>query len=235
MRPIKPIWICLGDLGYSTMGLDTKTLIGSTNSLEEPGKSFTIFHWSCWSGERTSFKVITSMHDEEPYHQRQMEPAPISDSEQEGRTVTESISARLLLEQKRDATMPWRQDSTPGAAPAYAAAAPAALPGRVHLDVKPIADEELQSVRFHPDDEKYYPDQFRRWRFRFGSGSAAATSMSLSPHDDDVGWTPFYRLRGRQRLIIEMKLAPRICGIVRSRWPLATVRDFAPAGKFPLV
>jgi hypothetical protein len=32
-----------------------------------------------------------------------------------------------------------------------------------------------------------------------------------------------------------MKLAPRICVLVRSRWPLATVREFSPENKVPLV
>jgi len=218
LRPVKPIWICFGDFGYSTLFLEMKDFIGSMNSLEEPGKAFQLAHWNCWSGVRTGFRVITSMHDKEPYNVGQQSfTATISDSEQEGRTVTESISTRLNIEQKRDAAMPWRHDRMTGAA-------------RVNPDLKPIADEELQSVSFHPEDEKYYPGLFRRWRFHFGSTASSNSSMSI-----DAAWIPFYRLRGRQRLIVEMKLAPRICAIIRSRWPLATVRDFSPAGKFPVV
>ena len=72
-----------------------------------------------------------------------------------------------------------------------------------------------------------------RWRFHFGSDSTSgATTSELSASDD--GWIPFYRLHGRQRLIVEMKLAPLICGVIRSRWPMATVRDFS-AGKVPIV
>lgn len=218
-----------------------KDFIGSTNSLEDPGKSFRLAHWNCWSGGRTGFRVIISMHDEEPYHflgghRHAATVATISDSEQEGRTVTNSISTRLHLEHKRDAEMPWTQDVTLGAA----GAASVTQRGGVNSDLKPITDEELQSVSFHPEDEKYYSGQFRRWRFHFDSGSTTAlksndaTSMSPIPATD-AGWIPFYRLHGRQRLIVEMKLAPRICGIVRSRWPLTTVRDFSPAGKFPAV
>ena len=100
----------------------------------------------------------------------------------------------------------------------------------VNPDLKPITDEELNSVSSHPEDEKYYPKQYRRWRFHFGNAE-----MSSGVAVDDEGWIPFYRLHGRQRLIVEMKLAPKICGIVRSRWPMATVRDFTPAGNAPVV
>ena len=154
------------------------------------------------------------MHHEKPYDfmtsskQAQLSLGVIpndSDSENEGKTVTDAaIIDRMHQEQKR-------------------AVAPMQNP-----DLKPISDEELQSLAFHPEDEKYYPGEYRRWRFRFG-GSGGNASAS------DAGWIPFYRLRGRQRLIVEMKLAPRICAVIRSRWPSATVRDFAPAGKFPVV
>mmetsp|Transcript_3183 Transcript_3183/g.7039 ORF Transcript_3183/g.7039 Transcript_3183/m.7039 type:complete len:1121 (+) Transcript_3183:97-3459(+) len=218
LRPIKPIWLCVGDYGYSTLFLDMKEFIGSTNSLEEPGKTFQLAHWSCWSGVRTSFRVITSMHEKEPYNVGQESiAATISDSEQEGRSISDSICTRLCIEQKRDAAMPWKQSGIISRT-------------AFNPDLKPITDDELQSVSFHPDDEKYYPEQFRRWRFQFGSSSSSSSSMSM-----ETGWIPFYRLRGRQRLIVEMKLAPRICAIVRSRWPLATVRDFSPSGKFPVV
>jgi len=182
------------------------------------------------------------MHDERPHNlpsggkKKQVKqlslgliPDDTSDSEEEvGRTVTDSICARLHLELKRDAAMPWNQDGVLGIAPA----------GASNPDLKPITDEELQALSFHPEDEKYYPSQYRRWRFRFGSCGDELAKMSgvttAACGADETGWIPFYRLRGRQRLIVEMKLAPSVIRIVRSRWPLATVRDFEPAGKFPL-
>ncbi|KAL7541720.1 hypothetical protein ACHAXR_011154 [Thalassiosira sp. AJA248-18] len=205
IRPVKPIWICMGDLGFSTLFLNMKGFTGSTNSLDDPGKVFQLAHWNCWSGERTWFQVISSMHDEEPYRlgRQQSRTVVISDSEHESRTVTESISARLRLEHKRDAAMPCRDDGMVARA-------------SVDPDLQPITERELQSVSFHPEDEKYYPGQYRRWRFHFDFFQL-----------NNSGWTPFYRLLRRQRLIVEMKLAPRICGIVRSRWPLATLSHFS--------
>ena len=219
LRPIKPIWICLGDLGYSTLFLDMKTFIGRTSTLDDPGKAFQLAHWNCWSGEMSKFRVITSMRNEGSDSLSGQEnpfiiPCTSSDSEEEGRTMAESISARQHREQKRDAPMPWEQEERNDNS------------GGVNPSLKPISDDELQSVTFHPEDKKYYPGQYRRWRFNFGSAQASSA-------DDD--WTPFYRLHGRQRLIVEMKLAPRICALIRSRWPLATVRDFVPEGNVPIV
>ena len=227
LRPVKPIWLCLSDLGYSVVFLDMKNFIGSTNSIEEVGKAFEMAHWNVWSGERTGFRVITSMYDGQQSETKQLSLGVIpddSDSE-EGRTVKDSISTRLHLEHERDAEMPWKQHGIFNAI--------------VNPDLKPITDEELNSVSSHPGDEKYYPKQYRRWRFHFGkaeqSSTASSTTMSSGVAVDDEGWIPFYRLHGRQRLIVEMKLAPKICGILRSRWPRATVRDFTPAGKAPIV
>lgn len=47
LRPVKPIWICQGDLGYSTLFLDMKDFTGSINSLEAPGKVLPFSHWNC--------------------------------------------------------------------------------------------------------------------------------------------------------------------------------------------
>jgi hypothetical protein len=98
-----------------------------------------------------------------------------------------------------------------------------------------ITDNELQSVKFHPEDEKYYPGQYRRWRFNFDGNGNTLTSFSSVNDGRGDNWIPFYRLQERQRLIIEMKVAPKICNIVRTRWPMAIVRDFLPEGRFPLV
>lgn len=233
LRPIKPIWICLGDLGYSTLFLDMTNFIGSASLLDHPGKAMHLAHWNCWSGERSGFRVITSMHEEEPHHlSPQNQPIRIpntnSDSDEEGRRVTDSISSRLHQERRIDAAMLGILDGN---------FRPASLSSRDNPtgnnpDLKPINDDELQSVTFHPEDEKYYPGQYRRWRFQFGGDCSMLPSCIPAA---DAEWIPFYRLQGRQRLIIEMKLAPRICAIVRSRWPLAIVRDFVPTGKFPMV
>jgi len=209
LRPLKHIWLCQGDTGYSTLFLQKKNLIGHEDSLDQPGKGFHLAHWNCWCGELSTMKVISSMFEAELVF-----PTVSDDSEEEGRTVMDSICARMRREHKRNLASPW----------ADIAISNAASQGE-HI---PITDDELESLRFHPDDEKYYPGHFRRWRFHFG----ATGPGSAIPAD---AWIPFYRLRDRQRLVVEMKFAPRIVALVRSRWPMATVRDFSPRGQYPII
>ena len=218
LRPIKPVWICLGELGYSTLFLNMNDLVGGSTSLDIPGNVLSLSHWDCWSGERLGFRVITSLHGSEPnqpscQNQPVHIPTSSSESEEEGRSITTSISSRMHHELKRDAVM--LCGNSPG--------------------IMSITDKELQSVKFHPEDEKYYPGQYRRWRFNFDGNGNTLTSFSPVNYGPEDSWIPFYRLQGRQRLIIEMKVAPKICNIVRTRWPMAIVRDFLPEGRFPLV
>ncbi|KAL7449766.1 hypothetical protein ACHAWC_001796 [Mediolabrus comicus] len=202
LRPLKQIWLCQGDTGYSTLFLQKKNLIGKEDSLDQPGKGFQLAHWNCWSAELSTMQVISTLLEAEPISNTVSE-----DSEDEGKRVLDSISARIRKEHKRNLA-----SSTNGSGEGSS----------------PITAEELKSIKSHPDDEKYYPGQYRRWRFHFGSTG----SESVTPVD---AWIPFYRLRGRQRMSIEMKFAPRIVALVRSRWPMATVRDFSPSGQYPIV
>ena len=73
------------------------------------------------------------------------------------------------------------------------------------------------------DDRKFYPNEFQRWRCRLAA-------------DCYPDWLPFYKVRGRCRLVIEMRLAPNICARVRTRWPLATrLQELKPSGPALLV
>ena len=196
IRPEKPIWICLGDIGYSTLMLDKENFVGNVSSLDEPGKAFRLFHWDCWTARQTSMKVIPSIYDR--LSTDHTISSVVSDTvETPKRTVTESIAVKMFEEQKRDTADSWCSNIF--------------NPSPRH-DVRPITDEELQSIRVHPDDPTFYPEEYRRWRY------------SIDSNND---WTSFFRLSGREKLLVEMKLAPRICVLVRTRWPFATVRDFS--------
>lgn len=207
LRPIKQIWLCQGDTGYSTFFLQKKKLIGRDDSLDQPGKAF---HWNCWSAELSSMKISSPIFGAEP-----VSSTVSDDSEEEGRTVMDSICAKIRSEHKRNLASPWADIAISTA-------------NASRVQHSPISDDELKALKFHPDDEKYYPDQYRRWRFHFG----ATSNDSAIPAD---AWIPFYRLRERQRLVVEMKLAPRIVALVRSRWPMAKVTDFSPRGQYPIV
>ena len=205
LHPVKPIWICLGDYGYSTLMLDKKNFIGNVNSLDEPGKAFTLAHWDCWRGKRTTMKVIPSIYDRPS--RDHIIPAIIANTDSDPkRTVTESIAINMIEERERDTANPWSNNNIYSASPKQS--------------IKPITKEELESIKFHPEDETLYPKEYRRWKYHVGN------------RDD---WVSFHTLSGRQKLIVEMKLAPRICVLARTRWPMATVRDFSPEGTMPLV
>ncbi|KAL7473067.1 hypothetical protein ACHAXS_013448 [Conticribra weissflogii] len=204
LRPVKPVWICHGDIGYSVLFLEKKDFLGSEKALDEDCGTFRLAHWNCWSGERSSMKVITSMYNHRPYSHHPRMGIISNDSDR-----NEMKSKKSPFGFNQEAKASWEQKGSPA------------------LD--PITDEELQAVKPHPEDVKFYRKQFRRWRFSFGS-----------PQDNNLEanadvWIPFYRLHGRNRLVVEMKLSPRICVLVRSRWPMAVVSDFVPEQQVPLV
>ena len=72
--------------------------------------------------------------------------------------------------------------------------------------------EELERVREHPDDRRFYPNQYNRWRFDVNG---------------DGGWQPFYKLSKREKLVVETKVAPRINHIVRTRWSEARIEHLS--------
>ena len=151
-------------------------------------------------------KVIPSIYDR-PSRDRNI-PAIIANTESDPkRTVTESIAINMVEERVRDTANPWSSSNIYSASPKQS--------------IKPITKEELESIKFHPEDETLYPKEYRRWKYNVGN------------RKDD--WMSFHTLSGRQKLIVEMKLAPRICVLARTRWPMATVRDFSPDGTMPLV
>jgi len=94
----------------------------------------------------------------------------------------------------------------------------------------PITIKEIDKTEIHVDDEQYYPENFRRWRFRFNF-VAPEMKDTEDVHDDDEvhqsqklpAWITYYRLDRRQKEIVERKLSPRINLAIWSKWPNATV------------
>lgn len=203
-RPVNPVWFCHGDIGYSVLFLEKKEFLGSEKVLDEDCRTFRLAHWNCWSGERTSMKVITSIYDHEPYSKNSGMGIISDDSDPD-----EKQSKKSCFRFKQGEKTSWEKKWSPAWIP--------------------ITDEELASVKPHPEDVIFYPKQFHRWRFSF----ASPQDLNLEANNDI--WIPFYRLHGRKRLVVEMKLSPRICVLVRNRWPLAVISDFIPDGKVPVV
>lgn len=253
-HPLRPVWILKGDACYSTLWLDdendkpSKTsgarggtmaaLVGSqlnVRDLDLPGSAIRLTHWNPWHSVRskTTLRVITARGG---WNSKEFVPS----STPKCRTVTESILQRRRERQRATALAgaDERDDSEDAGDDGQ---------GR-------ITAEEIARVSVHPEDSQYYPGQYRRWRFDMGSTALAAAAGMSEPVEDakqdamgqsvpdasagkakpvpptNPEWIPYFRLDGRQRQIVESKLAPRINMILWTRWPRATVDDFQPAG-----
>ena len=96
----------------------------------------------------------------------------------------------------------------------------------------PISAKEILSTEVHLEDERYYPNNFRHWRFRFNYYKEKSSSKGGHTNDDEDGaaqsqklpaWITFFRLNRRQKEIVERKMSPRINLAIWSKWPDATV------------
>lgn len=98
-----------------------------------------------------------------------------------------------------------------------------------------IMANELSTVRVHPDDEKLYPKDFKRWRFDFGvdgvvtDGSDSDEKQSINTSST---WMDYYKLDKRQRRIVEKKLSPAIHLALWKNWPNAYI-EFCPISSKP--
>ena len=54
------------------------------------------------------------------------------------------------------------------------------------------ANAAVKDAVINQDDRKFYPNEFQRWRCRLAA-------------DCYPDWLPFYKVRGRCRLVIEMR------------------------------
>ncbi|CAB9524210.1 expressed unknown protein [Seminavis robusta] len=93
----------------------------------------------------------------------------------------------------------------------------------------PKVDEgAMERVRSNDDDVKFYPGQYRMWRFDMGKENEEIDPNS-KPRGDH--WVPYFSLSRDDQSIVEMKFGPQINRILWTRWPSATIDKFTPAGK----
>jgi hypothetical protein len=101
-----------------------------------------------------------------------------------------------------------------------------------------ITPEELERAKPNPEDERFYVGKYRMWRFDMGEADNDKDDESepgiIKMRAEQ--WVPYHRLTARQKLLVEMKLGPKIKSILWSRWPGATIDNFTPADEaFPIV
>jgi hypothetical protein len=201
-RPDQPVWVVREDSGYSVLWLNrSKSNDVSVAQVDKPGDSFYLLQWRGLFGidiKRSGMRVITA---------RQTWTPPII-AKVPSKLGSKKSILDCIVERRRNNAHVISSDEHDEEA--YNSR---------------ITDEEMDQVKVHPEDQKYYPGAFKRWRYDV---------VELVPTDHDqkmpsVKWTPFYKLTERQQQIVETKLAPKISSILWTRWPKATIDSFTSA------
>jgi hypothetical protein len=217
MRPEKPVWVLRGDTCYSVVWLDgSKEESKNIARTDRPGTVFRLSHWHCWFGDRhinkSGMRVITARGEWTP---------PVSSTAEADssnkKTVTEQILARRR-ERSHVVSSDEQGEDDEATSESH------------------ITKEEIDRVKVHPDDEKYYPKNYRQWRFDMGKANPDKVDMDMKMGPvgvDREHWTPYFRLNNRQRMVVEMKVSPKINRILWTRWPGATIDRFTPDGEEP--
>jgi hypothetical protein len=225
-RPKKPVWILLGPTTYSvTYMVGCPDHADTFSRRDVPGTVAHMRHWNAWYGQRrlTTFRLTVGRKDDVSLSSSEGEHA-MKPTEPQTVATYEPPAVRMLKERRRQLVRD-AQD-------------------RHGLEVVDpeimFTEDELNRVLVHPDDPKFYPSQFRLWRYDIDPPAAKVTDEN----EDDVldqkrrarTWTPFCRLAAREKLLVEAKLGPAIHRILLTRWPKSTILDrFEPDDPAPVV
>jgi hypothetical protein len=209
-RPDKPVWILRGPTCYSVMWLNgSKDQAESFSKSDKAGTVAELTHWNCWYGKRnkTHLRLILGRSEWTP---PSFSPADILNGPYHPHDAVAALILRrrrdnLMKAQEREVTESQDQDLV-------------------------FTDEELERVKVNPEDQQFYPDKYRMWRY------------DMVQDDDNLDkklraerWTPFHRLSKREKLAVETKLGPKIKTILWNRWPRATIDKFTPDESPPIV
>jgi hypothetical protein len=230
-RPEKPVWVLQGETGYSVLWLEEAKEMNprTVAKLDQPGTALGLGHWNCWYGQRnkSGMRVITAPATWKP---PSISSKGLSEDvwKKSSRDPLESRDTTELLLERRHA----RQANLVSADEHEA--------NETKERESRILPEALERAKPHPDDEKYYPGKHTMWRFDMKEKEDAQDDASSVPGDSKMipveRWVPYHRLTGRQKLVVEMKMGPKIKSILWTRWPGATVDTFTPADEgFPIV
>ena len=73
----------------------------------------------------------------------------------------------------------------------------------------------MERVRFHAEDAKFYPKQYRMWRFDMGTDDGAARDPNSKPRGDH--FMSYFALSRDEQAIVEAKFGPQINRILLTR------------------
>jgi hypothetical protein len=209
-RPEKPVWILHGPTCYSVLWLNGCHEHEETFSrVDRPGAVATMTHWNTWYGERnaTQMRLVTD--------RSQTIDSLLNDEDAEFERELERLTSPVLREMAKRRR-----------AHALRASDISKLEAG-NLDLLEL-NEELDRVLVHPDDPKFYPNNYHLWRFDLGEDPKALASDDRKQRGQF--WKSYNKLSEREKLLVEAKLGPQICTLLWTRWPRATVDCFVPGG-----
>ena len=216
-RPEKPVWIIQGTC-YSLLWLrvgkehDPK----SVAKLDKSGESLDFVHWNCWYElrNRFEFRLIAASDVWKPPPSK---PVTAEAFENLRNPLESRNTGDLLLERRR--CMGINQLS-----------AKEHKSNLANAKQNKVTEVDLESVTPNPDDERYYPKDYKMWRFDV---------KGVCENEDNIQidrWVPYHRLPPKHKLIVDLKLGPKIANVLWTRWPGARVDKFVPEdGSFPIV
>ena len=197
-RPQKPVWVLRGPKLYSVLWMN-----GGYESPESfarsdrPDSVVALTHSCCWPGQRhkTTLRLAPGRSEWQP---------PSTPSNRKEKTTQPHSSLEEFFKRSRQ-TAPVSSELL-----------------QLGESISPslvVTEDELDHVVANEEDQKFYKDKYRMWRYLSGTGN----------------WVPFHRLSDREKHAVECKLGPKISTILWTRWPRADIDGFEPEVPEPLV
>ena len=222
-RPEKPVWILQGETCYSVLMLEGSskgypTTACTISKLDRPGAVLQLTHWNCWYEQRnkSGLRLTTAAAKWKPPMANKLRAAVDLNKPKH--------MSEILLERRR------QQRTNIVSADEHEANEEQDRESHITL-------EEIERCTPNPDDKRFYADKYRMWQFDMGrivQEDDIIMEEDAKPRAEQ--WIPYHRLTDRQKLLVELKLGPKINTILWTRWPRATIDNFTPDdGPLPIV
>lgn len=193
-RPTKPVWVICGPTQYSILcfngGYDDPV---SFAQADQPESVVELIHLGCWPGKRhaTTFRLSPTFSGS--IHSAR-KPSTLSPQPPPSKLAHILRRTNTQTPQNLHETEP------------------------INASLMSSCCLENECVEANQDDQRYYPERYRMWRYKF-----------------DGVWIPFFRLSERQKAYVESNMGPKISLVLRTRWPHAVIEGFAPDVPEPVV
>jgi hypothetical protein len=219
-RPEKPVWILQGETCYSVLLLESSKGTPATcniSKLDRPGAVLQLTHWNCWYEQRnkSGLRLTTAAAKWKPPMANKLRAAVDLNKPKH--------MSEILLERRQ------QQRTNIVSADEHETNEEQDRESRSTL-------EEIERCTPNPDDKRFYADKYRMWQFDMGRSIQEDDAMEEDAKPRAEQWVPYHRLTDRQKLLVEMKLGPKINTILWTRWPKAAIDNFTPGdGPLPIV